>query len=361
MHIDNNHISFRFCDAAFLKKFGLAEATQMVLDYRSQNDLPFIYDAYQLADFFAIKRSRLFELTKNTSQYYTAFQIKKKNGKARQLYAPSSPLKSCQSTINHRILSHLPVSEYATAYCKGSTISKNAAPHIGKRHLLKLDITDFFGSIRFDQVYSAAFNTRYFPVQIGTMLTQLCCLEDVLVQGAPTSPALSNIIMYNFDSNIGLWCKKHQIAYTRYCDDMTFSADTPLYPVYKRVKDMLEKMGMELNEQKTRFINSNNRQTVTGLTVNEKLSVSADYKRALRQEIYYALKYGLTDSMIHSGCTDFFLGGEPDAALYLRHLRGKVNFVLQVEPQNQWFLQAKEDLDPQNPKINWCFQEKTRR
>ena len=88
---------------------------------------------------------------------------------------------------------------------------------------------------------------------------------------------------------------------------------------------------------------------------------NADYKRALRQEIYYALKYGLTDSMIHSGCTDFFLGGEPDAALYLRHLRGKVNFVLQVEPQNQWFLQAKEDLDPQNPKINWCFQEKTRR
>lgn len=68
---------------------------------------------------------------------------------------------------------------------------------------------------------------------------------------------------------------------------------------------MLEKMGMELNEQKTRFINSNNRQTVTGLTVNEKLSVSADYKRALRQEIYYALKYGLTDSMIHSGAPTF--------------------------------------------------------
>lgn len=361
MYIDNNHIYFQFCDAEFLKKFGFIKATQMVLDYQSQTDLPFIYDTYQLAHFFMIKRPRLFALTKHTSQYYTTFQIKKKNGKARRLYAPSPPLKSCQSTINRWILSHLPVSEYATAYCKGSTISQNAAPHIGKRYLLKLDITDFFGSIRFDQVYAAAFNTRYFPVQIGTMLTQLCCLEDVLVQGAPTSPTLSNLVMYNFDSNIGLWCKKHQIAYTRYCDDMTFSADTPLYPVYKRVKDMLENMGMELNEKKTRFINSNNRQTVTGLTVNEKLSISADYKRALRQEIYYALKYGLTDSLIHSGRTEFFSDGEPDDELYLSHLRGKVNFVLQVEPQNQWFLQAKEDLDVKSPKMYWYFQKKKHR
>ncbi|HAL19618.1 MAG TPA: RNA-dependent DNA polymerase, partial [Ruminococcaceae bacterium] len=78
---------------------------------------------------------------------------------------------------------------------------------------------------------------------------------------------------------------------------MTFSADISLYPVFKRAKDMLENTGFELNENKTRFINSNNRQSVTGITVNEGLSVSADYKHRLRQEVYYALKYGLTDSI----------------------------------------------------------------
>ena len=165
------------------------------------------------------------------------------------------------------------------------------------------------------------------------------------MQGAPTSPALSNIVMYNFDNSIGLWCKKRGIAYTRYCDDMTFSADIPLYPVFKRVKDMLENMGFELNKNKTRFINSNNRQSVTGITVNERLSVSADYKRRLRQEVYYALKYGLTDSIIHTDNTEFLTDGKPDAEQYFNRLQGKINFVLQIEPDNKWFCEAKNKLN----------------
>lgn len=345
MNIIGSNVVFGSGDAEFVKKFGLFEAAQMVLDYKSRNNLPFIYDTYQLADFLGIKRKELFFISKNTDKYYNAFEIKKKNGKPRRLYAPVSRLKACQTAINRRILKNLPVSEYAAAYQKGSQISKNAAPHIGKRYLLKLDITDFFGSICFEQVYSAAFNTRYFPKQTGVILTELCCLNDALVQGAPTSPALSNIVMYNFDNSIGLWCKKRGIAYTRYCDDMTFSADIPLYPVFKRAKDMLENMGFELNENKTRFINSNNRQSVTGITVNERLSVSADYKHRLRQEVYYALKYGLTDSILHTGNTELLTDGKPDAERYFNRLQGKINFVLQIEPDNKWFCEAKSKLN----------------
>ena len=202
MNIIDSNVVFGSGDAEFVKKFGLFEAAQMVLDYKSRNNLPFIYDTYQLADFLGIKRKELFFISKNTDKYYNAFEIKKKNGKPRRLYAPASKLKACQAAINRLILKNLPVSEYAAAYQKGSQISKNAAPHIGKRYLLKLDITDFFGSIRFEQVYSAAFNTRYFPKQTGVILTELCCLNDALVQGAPTSPALSNIVNIRLLSNL---------------------------------------------------------------------------------------------------------------------------------------------------------------
>lgn len=345
MLVDGNNVIFNSSDAEFIKKFGIYEATQMVLDYKALNNLPFIFDTYQLADFLVIKRKELFSLTKEAYKYYNSFEITKKNGKSRRLYAPTGRLKACQHTIYRRILKSIPVSNYATAYCKGSRISQNAVPHIGKRYLLKLDITDFFGSISFEQVYSAAFNTSFFPKQIGVMLTELCCLNGALVQGAPTSPALSNIVMYHFDNNIGVWCRKHGIAYTRYCDDMTFSSDMPLFSVYKRVKKMLENMGFELNESKTRFINSNNRQSVTGLTVNEKLSVSADYKRNLRQEVYYVLKYGLSDSIIRSGKTEVINDGKPNTEQYLSCLQGKINFVLQIEPDNQWFAAAKNKLN----------------
>ena len=162
---------------------------------------------------------------------------------------------------------------------KEALLAKMQSHTLEKKNLLKLDITDFFGSISFEQVLCAAFNTRYVSKQVGFLLTSLCCKNDALPQGSPTSPALSNIVMRRFDDQIGRWCNQRQITYTRYCDDMTFSADRPLYGVYKKVKTMLREMGFELNESKTHFISNADRQTVTGLVVNEKLSIPSSYKR----------------------------------------------------------------------------------
>lgn len=344
MRIDGDAVAFDACDAAFVQKFGVSEATQMVLDYTAQNPLPFLYDPSQLADFLQINKRTLFYITRRAERFYQAIRIPKKHGGYRQLYAPIGALKACQTRIYRGILVHLPLSPYATAYRAGARIAGNAAPHIGKRYLLKLDIADFFGSIDFEQVYSAVFNTTRFPRQIGFMLTALCCRRGALVQGAPTSPALSNIVLYRFDMAIGSWCERRGIAYTRYCDDMTFSADRPLYPVYEKVQAMLDEAGFELNEAKTRFVNCNNRQTVTGLTVNEKLSVPAGYKRRLRQEVYYARKYGLADCLRHTGQAAFLTNGQPDIERYRRHLLGRIAFVLQTEPADRYFIEARNAL-----------------
>ena len=247
--------------------------------------------------------------------------------------------------IKDRILSQLPVSKFATAYQKGSSTRKNAEPHIGKKNLLKLDITDFFGSISFEQVLCAAFNTRYVSKQVGFLLTSLCCKNDALPQGSPTSPALSNIVMRRFDDQIGRWCNQRQITYTRYCDDMTFSSDRPLYGVYQKVKKMLFEMGFELNEAKTHFISNADRQTVTCLVVNEKLSIPSSYKRNLRQEVYYTLKFGIEDSIVHGNRLNFLEDGQPiRCPTYMTHLIGSVQYVLQIEPENRWFLNAKQKL-----------------
>lgn len=345
MRITNNKIIFEQSDMSFVNKFGIMEAAQMVLDYKSACSLPSIYDIYQLSEFLGIRRKQhFFDFVKNCNKAYQPISLKKKNGRIRQLHAPNDRLKKVQSKILHEILSKLPVSEYATAYIKGGTLVHNASPHVGKRYLLKLDITDFFGSIDFDQVYSAAFHTRYFPKQIAVILTTLCCRKEVLPQGAPTSPALSNIVMRNFDDNIGRWCKKHDVSYTRYCDDMTFSSDKPLFVVYQRVKTMLEEMGFELNEKKTHFVTHANRQSVTGITVNEKISVQRDYKRALRQEVYYVLKFGLADSIVRGNRKEFITDDLPDVEKYYNNLLGRFAFVLQIEPENPWFQNALTEL-----------------
>ncbi len=344
MKVKNDRVFFDDCDAHFVTRFGERAAADMVLDFRTVNALPFLYDTWQLADFLHIGRRNLFYYTKHADRAYRALEIPKRSGGVRRLYVPCKELRRFQNIIRRNILAKLPVSPYAMAYCRGRHIAQNAQPHVGKRYLLKLDITDFFGSIRFDQVYRAAFHTRYFPAQIGIMLTELCCRKESLPQGASTSPALSNLVMRNFDNNIGRWCKARGIAYTRYCDDMTFSADRPLYDVYLKVKRMLEQEGFDLNEDKTHFITNASRQSVTGLTVNEKVNVSSAYKRRLRQEIYYALKFGPGESIMRGEHRDFIVDGKPDEERYLQHLLGRTQYVLQIEPENQWFREAKQKL-----------------
>lgn len=344
MRIKDNTVIFEKSDMAFVQKFGVMEATETVLDYKSVCPLPFLYDSYQLSHFLGVGRKDLFDLIKNGEKAYHPVTLEKKNGKQRRVYSPDDKLKKCQNRILRDILSKLPVSQYATAYKKGSTLIRNASPHVGKRYLLKMDIADFFGSIHFEQIYSAAFHTRYFPKQIGVLLTTLCCRKSFLPQGAPTSPALSNLVMRNFDDAIGQWCEQRGISYTRYCDDMTFSSDQPLFAVYTKVKTMLEEMGFELNEKKTYFVSNAGRQSVTGLTVNEKVSVSGDYKRRLRQEIYYTLKFGLSEHIIRSGKTEFLTDGLPNTEKYYTHLLGQIDFVLQIEPGNTWFQNARNQM-----------------
>lgn len=360
MDIKKGSIYFYKSDMAFLKKFGVEEASRMVLDFRTHNaNFPFVFDTYQLSSFLGLGRKKLFDLVKNCDSHYREITLKKKNGKSRIIHAPDSALKAVQRKILDEILVKLPASPYATAYVKGKSLTENAAPHVGKRYLLKLDITDFFGSICFAEVYSAAFNTKYFPKQIGAMLTTLCCRMDVLPQGAPTSPALSNLVMRDFDDNIGCWCNKRGIAYTRYCDDMTFSSDKPLFAVYQKVKSMLEERGFDLNEQKTHFLTNATRQSVTGLTVNEKVTVAKEYKRKLRQEVYYALKFGLTNSLQFSqqnGLSDSLKDSSlvsEETHHYFNCLVGKLRYVLQIEPDNAWFRDALAQLERLGHWLPW--------
>lgn len=344
MKLNKFTVSFEEQDMHFLKKYGFFRAARMVKKHYKKHRTPFIHDTYQLANELRIFRKDVFELSKNARKHYNLIMLRKKNGGLRYIHSPDTSLKNAQRRILKSILSNINISPYATAYVKGKKLKDNAEPHTNHKYLLKMDITDFFGSITYLQVISSAFNANRFPVQIGAILTSLCCLDDVLPQGAPTSPALSNIVMKNFDDIIGAWCKKRNISYSRYCDDLTFSADIPLYNVYVKVKDMLEKRGFEVNEEKTKFITNSANQRVTGLTVNEKVSIPRDYKKELRQEVYYAIKYGLADSIIKGNKTRYINHGAPNVHSYFSHLKGKMFYVLQIEPENKWFANATQML-----------------
>lgn len=271
------------------------------------------------------------------SNYHTVIIHRGRGHRNRTIHIPNNFLKLVQRRILDRYLYQLEVSDYSTAYSKGSSLLDNASPHIGKECILKLDISHFFDSIDDDMVYLVMKQLR-FSVPATSLLTNICTYNGQLPQGAPTSPYIANLVMKHFDEKIGQWCKERNITYTRYCDDMTFSgdkADIRRVHIVRKVKSMLYRMGFALNDNKTVYITSSQQQRVTGVVVNEKATLSRNQRRAIRQEVYYCQKYGVKESLRRKG-----IDISPDRYLY--SLLGRISFALQIDPDN---IEMKGDFD----------------
>lgn len=144
-------------------------------------------------------------------------------------------------------------------------------PHVGKPVLLKLDIRHFFDHIIYPMVKEKAFPAERYLDANRLWLSLLCIYKDALPQGAPTSPAISNIIMREFDNTVGTWHLSKSITFTRYCDDVIFSGDFETREVIRFVKDELGKLGLFLNDKKTVALRDGQKKSVTGIVVNESL------------------------------------------------------------------------------------------
>ncbi|MGM9522323.1 MAG: reverse transcriptase family protein [Oscillospiraceae bacterium] len=273
------------------------------------------------------KAKTLYAVSHNLSGHYREVELKKADGGIRRFSVPDGLLKSIQRSINTQLLAREPVSQYATAYRVCASTIRNAAPHCGHRMLLKLDIHSFFDSVLYSAVKERAFPEGVFSEPLRVLLTNLCYFRDGLPQGAPTSPAIANIVMRDFDGRVGDWCGERGIIYTRYCDDMAFSGDFSPWEVRRFVEYELRWEGYFLNYKKTHAAPQASRQCVTGLVVNESVSVPREYRRQLRQEIYYARRYGVEEHIKRSGAA-----GTPQE--YLRRLIGRLDYVLGVSPDN---------------------------
>lgn len=276
----------------------------------------------------------LYTLANSQEKNYREFKIKKRSGAWRTIYEPSKILKFVQRNILNNVLLERPISMYAKAYYPGLSLNDNAMMHVNKKMILKLDIKDFFDNISFMSIYKACFPIEYYPFSVGMLLTNLCTLNDHLVQGAPTSAYISNLVMRDFDENVGRFAEKFDISYTRYSDDMTFSGEFEPSIIIRKVRQELCKLGLRLNDKKTVVIKNSTCQKVTGIVVNKKMQVSLKYRKKIRQEIYYIKKFGLNEHLNRLNIKD--------SEKYLNSLLGRILFVVQVDPNNQEFRNYKD-------------------
>ncbi len=283
----------------------------------------------------------LFAVSNRLSAHYHKVSIPKKDGGTRELSVPDEPLKRIQRAIAEKLLGYVPLSPYATAYRPGACVQKNAAPHVGRDVILKLDIQHFFDSILYTTVKEKCFPADCFSEPIRVLLSLLCYCGDSLPQGAPTSPVITNIILKEFDETVGEFCRCRGVSYTRYCDDMTLSwmntSRVNARELIAFVKGELFRNGLLLNPRKTAMITDGRRQTVTGLVVNQKLNISGDYRRQIRQQMHFCRQFGVRGHLAA-------IRSDTTPTGFLHRLLGQIAFVLSVRPDDNTFLQYRAEV-----------------
>lgn len=237
---------------------------------------------------FPFSNKKLIYHLKNIDKLYQSFQIPKKTGGVRTINAPKKSLKF----IQHCLAFILQETYYPTKSVNGYVIERNvvtnAIGHANKNFVLNLDLENFFPSISIKRVSKVL---QLPPVsahsKVANMIAKLCCFQEALPQGAPTSPLLSNLICQRLDRRIEGLVKIHQIIYTRYADDLTFSSDEPFQNGFlSHLDNIIKEEGFTINMEKVRLQLKNSRQEVTGITVNERVNVPQKFIREVRAMLH---------------------------------------------------------------------------
>jgi RNA-directed DNA polymerase len=286
--------------------------------------------------------------------HYTYFTIPKRSGGTRKLAAPHRQLAAAQRWIFDQLLAKLPITDAAHGFVPGRSTVTNARPHVGQRLVINLDLADFFPSITFPRVRGLFASLGYSPA-VATLLAMLTTEAPrvevefagrthyaatgprALPQGACTSPTLANLVARKLDRRLAGATRKLGWAYTRYADDLTFSAPSAgsaqVALIFARVRAIVADEGFAINEAKGR-VQRGGRHTVTGIVVNDRLGVPREQVRRVRAILHGARATGLAAQN---------RAGHPDFRAWLQ---GTIAYIAMVDPARGAAFQAELDALP---------------
>lgn len=280
-----------------------------------------------------------FSRTTSTVSHYVRFEIPKKTGGMRRISAPMRRLKAAQHWILEHILDKVPLHDAAHGFRKQRSIVSNARPHVGAEVVLNVDLKDFFPTLAYNRIRGMFRGLGYgeAAATIFALLTSEPEVDEVeldgqtfyvasgvrrLPQGAPTSPAITNIVCRRMDARLAGAAAKLGFTYTRYADDLTFSGPKAASAgkMLHQLRFIIGAEGFAEHPTKTRVLRRGRRQEVTGVVVNQQLGVDRETLRKFRALLFQIGKDGPAGKS---------WGASPD--LFASAI-GYANFVRMVDP-----------------------------
>lgn len=289
---------------------------------------------------------------------YLTFELTKKSGGVRIVSTPATALKLIQKKLNQVLQCVYKPKPSVHGFISSKSIATNAKVHVRKRYVLNIDLKDFFPSINFGRVRGMFMALPYgLSPDVATVLAQVCCHNNQLPQGAPSSPIISNMICAKLDSQLQQLAKKLRCTYTRYADDITFSTTLLKFPkelaycisidnqeqivLGEEILSIIKSNDFQVNEKKIRLQLNGSHQEVTGLTVNQFANVNRRHVRQIRAMLHAWEKFGLEAAEKEYRRKYYFKQKGPykGTPTFKQVLRGKIEFLGMVKGKNDGIYQ----------------------
>jgi RNA-directed DNA polymerase len=342
-----------------------ARSLQLYAQNLIHSNLPVIFTLKHLSIITKVDYSilRTTVQRKRETVNYKMFSIRKRSGGWRWIHAVSRRLFQVQQFLNSELLQHIAPHPASFAFHSQGGIRKCAAMHCGAVWLFQYDLQDFFYDINEMDVYRVFSSLGYrsllafelarictttrLPDHLSQLLVHNSNLDylvenarrfpyftdlrkvGVLPQGAPTSPALSNLVARELDVKLTEFANQQGFVYTRYADDITFSASylprgESVAAINRAVVGIIRKCGFKENSEKKRVARPGSKKIVLGLLVDtDKPRLSKETYKRIERLLYAAGKFGLTEVAVHEGFDSAFG--------FYNHLSGLVAFVKDVD------------------------------
>jgi retron-type reverse transcriptase len=265
---------------------------------------------------------------------YKTYSIPKRSGGLRRIDHPARELKVIQRWLTRNIFSWLPVHDAAVGYRTGLGIREAAERHLGRKYYLRVDFVDFFPSIRVPDIEQVlrdvwpSLEPRLPEADIARVV-DFVVRDGGLTIGAPSSPCLSNAVMFELDDAISVCCGRREIVYCRYADDMFFSTDTPhqlsdFLLELQEIITLTDRPRLQIHEDKTWFSSKKHLVKLLGLVLTPQgnVSIGRSRKREIKSRVF---------ENIHCA----------DGVHYDSELAGWLSFIYSVEPSFIESLRAK--------------------
>jgi len=175
----------------------------------------------EISSFLQLPAGYIRKLAKSASYKYKEYTIDKRDGGKRTIYQPSKELKAVQRFLLYFIIEEFIVHDAVFSYRESLNIVDHAEKHKKNNYLLRMDLLDFFPSIKKEDIINY-FNTikrkkkkyKDWDSDDIDLFCKLVCKDERLTVGAPSSPALSNAICYEMDSKLSRLAQDNDAIYT---------------------------------------------------------------------------------------------------------------------------------------------------